>query len=71
MLQIKLGCPPPLLRSFGEVLRADWDGMAVAVKILKQHDIMIDETSRKGFRVEAEFLQVRLSAMPQGREGRG
>jgi serine/threonine protein kinase len=42
--------------AFGEVWRADWDGVTVAVKVLRLPIMELDESTREEFDKEAEFL---------------
>ena len=42
--------------AFGEVWRADWDGVTVAVKVLRLSIMELDESTREEFDKEAEFL---------------
>jgi len=42
--------------AFGEVWRADWDGIAVAVKVLRLSMMELDQSTQDEFDKEAEFL---------------
>ena len=42
--------------AFGEVWRGDWDGIAVAVKVLRLSMMELDESTQDEFDKEAEFL---------------
>eukprot|EP00043_Microstomoeca_roanoka_P020444 m.249591 g.249591 ORF g.249591 m.249591 type:complete len:636 (-) comp17167_c0_seq2:531-2438(-) len=43
--------------AFGEVWKAEWDSITVAVKVLKQQFMAFDEQTVKEFEKEVEFLQ--------------